>query len=137
MEKVKITSYDHDVPDEDFDELNLLINGHTVETHSYMHPTDERAVYLRIDSETEEVIGAMILWANDWLAELADAFKRRDLTHPDVRFFFEQKIKAFAAQWVAEPHAKTLAPSSPEDWRVAPVDEPAPAINQVAETQPA
>ena len=136
MEKVKITSYDHNVPDEDFDELNLLINGHTLEMHSYMHPTDERAMYLRIDSETEEVAGAMILWANDWLAELADAFKRRDLTHPDVRFFFEQKIRAFAAQWATEQH-ETLASTQPEPRRVAPGDEPALASNEVVETQPA
>src|SRR5713226_8065954 len=113
MEEMRITQHDHDVRDEDFDELNLLINGNSYTTISYMDPMDdEHAMHLRINAETDEVIGAMILWANDWFKELADAFQRRDLDHPDVRFFFEQKIRVLAEQWAAERKAAVAETAS-------------------------
>ena len=111
MEEMKITRYDHYIDGEDFDRLDFLLNGHSFKTLAYMDPVDDQhALHLRIDAETEAVIGAMILWANDWLAELADAFKRRDLNHPDVRFFFEQKIRALTEQWQAERAKVTETP---------------------------
>ena len=49
---------------------------------------------MKITAESDEIVGATIFYADNWFAALAAAFARRDLDHPDVRFFFEQKIKS-------------------------------------------
>ena len=135
MEEIRIIDVDH-YHNEDFDELTIRIKPKT-EPALCDIVDDERNFFLEVTAKSHEVVGATILEADHWFDELADAFQRRDLTHPDVRFFFEQKISVFAAQWAAEQHTETLAPPQPEPWRVAPVDELAPTTNKVVETQPA
>ena len=136
MEEVKISYVSHYRHD-DFDELTVRINDAPARPASSQLADDAHNVYLQIDAENQRVIGATILYADDWFEEIAQAFQRHDLDHPAVRFFFEQKIKSFAAQWAAEQRTETLAPTSPEPWRVATVDDPAPTTNKVVETQPA
>ena len=114
MEEMRITHIDH-YQKEDFDELNLLVNDHSSQ-HSDMDPVDgEHNVYLRIDNRTDEIAGLMIVYANDWFNELADAFQRHDLDHPDVRFFLEQKITAWAERWAAERQRSESVPGSADD----------------------
>ena len=136
MEEVKISYVSHYRHD-DFDELNVRINDAPARPASSQLADDAHNVYLQIDAENQRVIGATILYADDWFEEIAQAFQRHDLDHPDVCFFFEQKIKAFAAQWETGQHTQTLAPTQLEPRRVTPVDDPAPTTNKVVETQPA
>lgn len=100
MEEVRIIHVNH-YHNEDFDELNIRIKPRTGD--EFVDSVDEeRGFFLKADAATNEVVGAMITEADHWFDELADAFKRRDLNHPDVRFFFEQKIKMFAEAWEAQ-----------------------------------
>ena len=137
MEEITITQVDH-YHNDDFDELNLRIDSPSELrlgiTHVIME--EQHDFHLKVVAKTGEVIGATILEADHWFDEIAAAFQCRDLDHPDVRFFFEQKIRVFAAQWAAAQHTEALAPTQPEPWRAAPVDDPTPATNKVAEAQP-
>mgnify|MGYP001618224103 FL=1 len=129
MEEVRIIDvnlYHND----DFDELNIRIKPWV--SPEFVEPVDEEhGFFLKIRAVNDEVMGATILEADHWFDEIADAFKRRDLHHPDVCFFFEQKIRVFAAQWAAaEQHAEALAPALAIAEGSSPYDatsEPAPA----------
>ena len=66
---------------------------------------------MKITAESDEIVGATIFYADNWFAALAAAFARRDLDHPDVRFFFEQKIKVLAECWTAEQQSAVPNPA--------------------------
>lgn len=97
MEKVIITYANHYHQD-DFDELNLRLNDLTAQPTSGELVDDEHNAFLQVNPETREVVGATIVYANDWFAEIADAFQRGDLEHPAVKFFLQEKIKT----WMSE-----------------------------------
>ena len=100
MEEIRIIDFDH-FHSEDFDELDIRTKPKTGEEFS--DPVDDQpGFFLKIMAESDEIVGATIFYADNWFAALADAFARRDLNHPDVRFFFEQKIKVLAECWTAE-----------------------------------
>jgi hypothetical protein len=142
MEPLNITHIEID-DNPDLGELYLLINSVEPKPAVSWLMDDQRNFYFRVDPETGKVVGAMVLFANDWFAEIAQAFQRHDVNHPEVRFFLQQLVNVLAQRLTAEPpippHPDTteLVPTLPEPWRVAPVDEPAPAINKIVETQPA
>ncbi len=95
MEEVKIEYINH-YHDDDFDELNLRINNDPARALVSQLADDEHNFFLQVDAESHQVIGATVLYADDWFEEIAEAFRRHDLNHPDVRFFLEQKVNAFA-----------------------------------------
>lgn len=97
MAQVKITYINHYRRD-DFDELNVRINDLLAQTTTGEVADDEHNAFLQVNPETHEIVGATILYAQDWFAEIADAFQRADVSHPAVAFFLEQKIQA----WIAE-----------------------------------
>jgi hypothetical protein len=100
MEEIRIIDFDH-FHSEDFDELDIRTKTKTGEEFS--DPIDDQSgFYLKIRAESDEIVGATIFYADNWFATLAAAFARRDLDHPDVRFFFEQKIKVLGECWRAE-----------------------------------
>lgn len=108
MEEIHIIDIDH-WHWEDFDELNIRIKPWS--SDEYIDPVDDQAnFFLQLTAETDEVTGATIFEADHWFVALADAFARRDLDHPDVRFFFEQKIKVLAECWRAEQQSATPNP---------------------------
>jgi hypothetical protein len=97
MEKVTVTYFSHYRQD-DFDELNIRINDLPAQPTSAELVDDEHNAFLQVNPETKEIVGATIMYANDWFKEIADAFQRGDLEHPEVKFFLEHKIK----EWMAE-----------------------------------
>ncbi len=97
MAKVTITYVDHYHQD-DFDELNLRINDEPAQPASGELVDDEHNAFLKVNPDTKKVVGATVVYADDWFAELADAFQKGDVNHPDVKFFLEQKIK----EWITE-----------------------------------
>ena len=107
MDQVKISYVNHYHHD-DFDELNIRINDCPARPAISQAIDDKHNFFLQVDAESKQVIGATILYGDDWFDELAEAFKRRDLNHPDARFFFEQKIKAFAEQWATQRQAEPV-----------------------------
>lgn len=59
--------------------------------------TDENYhVDLRVDPETNKIVGAMIMYSDNLFEELAQAFANKDLNNPNVRFFLEKKLEAYA-----------------------------------------
>ncbi len=97
MEKIVITYVNHYHQD-DFDELNLRINDLASQPTSGELVDDEHNAFLQVNPETKHVVGATIVYASDWFAEIADAFQRADVNNPAVKFFLEQRIK----EWIAE-----------------------------------
>jgi len=93
MEKMKITDLFYD---EEADELDLVINvdkpqpaiSHLVEDY----------FYLRINPETNQVVGATIFNASLYFAQLARAFGMKAFDDPNVRFFLERRIESFALE---------------------------------------
>ena len=104
MEEVKISYVSHYHHD-DFDELNVRINDAPARPASSQLADDAHNVYLQIDAENQRVLGATILYADDWFEEIAQAFQRHDLDHPAVRFFLEQQVQALAQRWAAQRQA--------------------------------
>lgn len=94
MDEIKIASVNHYQGD-DFDELNIHLDNQTANP-TFADPVDEQHnFFLRVDAVTDEVVGAMILYANDWFEEIAAAFQRHDLENPAVRFFLKEKLEEF------------------------------------------
>ena len=100
---------------EDFDELNIRIKPRA--GAEYVDPVDDddHNFFLKLTAGTDEVTGATIFEADHWFDEIAEAFKQRDVNHPDVRFFLEQKVRAFAEQWVAEHQSEPAQAPTEED----------------------
>ena len=146
MEPLNITHIEMD-DNPDLGELYLLINSAEPMPAVSWLVDDQRNFHFRVDPETGKVVGAMVLFANDWFAEIAQAFQRHDVNHPDVRFFLQQLVNVLAQRLTVEMQATERIPTHqdtpelthtpPEPWRVAPVDDSTPAINKVVETQPA
>lgn len=99
MEEIKITQF-HVFPDPDISELDLQLNGATLQAASVVHVNDETSepyrVDFRINPETKEIVGATILYSANLFQDLARAFASMDLNHPDVRFFLEKKLEQYA-----------------------------------------
>jgi hypothetical protein len=96
MKDIVITSINHYHHD-DFDELNLRFDDHPAQSTVAQVADDKHNVFLQVNPETQEIVGATIIYADDWFAEIADAFRRGDLNHPDVAFFMREKIKAWVS----------------------------------------
>lgn len=88
---VRITDY-HYYPESD--ELDLVINAEEPRTAISIYVDDD--FYLRVDPETKQLVGATILNASEFFAELARAFALKEIANANVRFFFEQKVGALA-----------------------------------------
>ena len=111
METLPIIDADH-WHHEDFDELNIRVKPQA--GLEYAHCVDEdHDFFLWLADDTDEVRGAMVMEADHWFDEIAEAFARRDVNHPDVRFFLEQKIRVFAEHWEKERTAEKQAEPSP------------------------
>lgn len=96
MEKeLKITQYDTD-RNSDVDEIYFLINSDHPQPARNILADEDRGIYLRLDLETDQIVGAMIFHAGEWFEEIARAFQNRDLNNPDVRFFLEKKFETLA-----------------------------------------
>jgi hypothetical protein len=111
MEEVKISYVSHYHHD-DFDELNVRINDAPARPVIAQLADDAHNFFLQVDAEQPQVIGATILYADDWFDEIAAAFQRHDLAHPAVRFFLEQQIRAFSAQWQAQQATQATMPAT-------------------------
>jgi hypothetical protein len=94
MEKVRITDY-HYYPDSD--ELDLVINVDKPRA-AVSVPLDDEFFFLRVDPETNELVGATILNASHYLADLARAFALKAFDDPNVRFFLERRVESFAME---------------------------------------
>jgi len=94
MEKMRITDY-HYYPESD--ELDLVINVDKPRA-AISVPLDDEFFFLRIDPETNEIVGATIMNASRWFAELAHAFATKALDHADVHLLLEKKVEALALQ---------------------------------------
>lgn len=113
MEKIKITDF-YFYQDPDLSELDLFINTDEPASAMSLPVNDDTGeqydVYLRVDPETYRIVGATIMYSDNLFQELAQAFANKDLNHPDVRFFLEKKLEAYAFA-----HADELQPArSPE-----------------------
>lgn len=93
MEEMKITQVFYD---EDSDELDLVIN--VSQPQPAVSHLAEDDFYLRINPETHQVVGATIFNASLYLGQLAHAFAMKAFDDPNVRFFLEQRVEAFAKQ---------------------------------------
>lgn len=99
MEKIKITQF-HFYDDPDLSELDLLLNVTEPQPATIIHTdqSDQESyrVDLRVNPETDQLVGATILYSANLFQELAQAFASMDLNHPDVRFFLEKKLEQYA-----------------------------------------
>ena len=84
---VKITDY-HYYPESD--ELDLVINVDKPQPAVSVLVDDD--LYLRLDPDTNQVVGATILNVSAFCADMARAFALKELSNANVRFFFEQKV---------------------------------------------
>ncbi len=113
MEALKITDF-YFFPDPDISELYLQINSDKPLPATSELVNDEMgkryAVYLRVEPDTDKIVGATIMYADNLFQELARAFANKDLNHPDVRFFLEKKLEAYA-----RAHADELQPAPTPD----------------------
>ena len=90
---MKITDY-HYYPDSD--ELDLVINVDKPQPAISVYVDDD--FYLRVNPDTQQIVGATILNASEVFADLARAFALKELDDSNVRFFFERKIESFALE---------------------------------------
>ena len=84
--------------DADVDELYVLVNSDTPQPARNVLADEDHGIYLRLDLETDEIVGAMIFHAGEWFEEIARAFHDQDLNHPEVRFFLEKRLQALAPE---------------------------------------
>jgi uncharacterized protein YuzE len=91
MEKMKITRVFYD---EDADELDLVIN--VEQPQPAVSHLVEDDFYLRIDPDTQQVVGATIFNASLYMGQLARAFALKAFDDPSVRFFLERRIESLA-----------------------------------------
>ena len=86
--------------DPDLAELDLFINTDKPHAAISIPVNDDTGenydVYLRVDPETYKVVGATIMYSDRLFEELAKAFANKDLNNPNVRFFLEKKLEAYA-----------------------------------------
>ena len=92
---MKITKYFYN---EDTDELDLVLN--VDEPQPAVSDLVEDDFYLRINPETNQVVGATIFNASLYFGQLARAFALKTLDDPNVRFFLEHRVASFAREHV-------------------------------------
>jgi hypothetical protein len=83
--------YDHDT-----DELDLVINVDKPQP-AISHLVEDD-FYLRINPDTNQIVGATIFNASHYLGQLARAFAMKAFNDPNVRFFLERRVEAFAME---------------------------------------
>jgi hypothetical protein len=93
METIKITKVFYN---EDADELDLVINVDKPQP-AISHLVEDD-FYLRIDPDSNQVVGATIFNASHYFGQLALAFASKAFDDPNVRFFLEHRIKSFALE---------------------------------------
>lgn len=113
MESLNITHVEFD-DNPDLGELYMLINSNAPRPAVSYLVDDERNFYLRVAPDTGEVVGASVLFANDWFREIAEAFQRQDVNHPDVRFFLQEKINVLAKRLPQDIQDSVTSTSSSE-----------------------
>ncbi len=94
MEKMRITDY-HYYPESD--ELDLVINVEKPRV-AVSVPLEDEFFFLRVDPETNEIVGATILNASHYMGQLAHAFATKAFDDPNVRFFLERRVESFAME---------------------------------------
>jgi hypothetical protein len=93
MEKMTITQIAYN---EDADELDLVINVNKPQP-AISHLVEDD-FYLRINPDTNQIVGATIFNASHYLGQLAHAFAVKAFDDPNVRFFLERRVEAFALE---------------------------------------
>lgn len=96
MEKIKVTDYRYNL---EVDELDLVINVATPRA-AISVPLDNEFFFLRVDPETNEIVGATVLNASRWFAMLAHAFATKALENDDVKLLLEKKLETLALERV-------------------------------------
>ncbi len=81
---------------EETDELDLVINVDKPQP-AISHLVEDD-FYLRINPETNKVVGAIIFNASLYFLELARAFAAKEFNDPNVRFFLERRVESFAQE---------------------------------------
>lgn len=56
--------------------------------------------FLRIDPETQEIVGATVLNASRWFAMLAQAFATKAFENGDVKLLLEKQVETLACEQV-------------------------------------
>lgn len=112
MDQIKITSVNHYHGD-DFDELNIRFDNQNSNPTFADPVADEHNVYLQVDAETDTVVGATILYADDWFQEIAAAFQRHDLDNPAVRFFLGKKLEQLIEKRDAQTESPAVTSTAP------------------------
>jgi hypothetical protein len=80
----------------------LLVNSDHPQPARNVLVDGDHGVYLRLDIETDQIVGAIIFHADEWFDDLARALANRDLNHPDMRFFLEKKLEFYAERHADE-----------------------------------
>lgn len=93
MEAMKITDIFYN---QDTDELDLVINVDKPQP-AISHLVEDD-FYLRINPDTNQVVGATIFNASHYLGQLARAFASKAFDDPNVRFFLEHRVESFALE---------------------------------------
>ena len=81
---------------DDTDELDLVIN--VAKPQPAVSHLVEDDFYLRINPETDQVVGATIINASLYFGQLARAFAVKAFDDPNVRFFLERRVESFAKE---------------------------------------
>lgn len=81
------------------DELDLVINVAKPQP-AISVPLDDEFFFLRMNPETNEIVGATIMNASRWFAMLAHAFATKAFDNGDVRLLLEKKVEALALERV-------------------------------------
>ena len=94
MEKIKVTDYHYYA---EGDELDLVINVKQPQP-AISVPLDDEFFFLRVNPETNAIVGATVLNASRWFAALAHAFATKALDNTDVKLLLEKKVEALALE---------------------------------------
>ena len=93
METIKITDVFYN---QDTDELDLVIN--VAKPQPAISHLVEDDFYLRVNPDTNQVVGATIFNASHYLGRLDTAFALKAFDDPNVRFFLERRVELFAME---------------------------------------
>ncbi len=89
MEHIKVTSQ-HYYPESD--EMEWVINVDTPQP-AISYRVDD-FFYIRINPETNQVVGATLFNASEWFGELARAFASKSLDNPEVNLYIQRKLES-------------------------------------------
>lgn len=81
MEKMKVTDYRYNA---DTDEPSRVIHVEKPEP-AISVPLDDEFFFLRVNPDTNEIVGATVLNAGRWFAMLAHAFATKAFDNGDVK----------------------------------------------------